>query len=140
MEFKKSYELDPIKAQGGVWVTIDNDGTQICVARNNNPKYLKIINAKVRDRMAELKATVISDDDKERLTREAIAEGILLGWRGITDNGVEAPYTPEKAYEFFQRGPDFLELILREADRLSNFLIQWESNLTKNSVPSLPGS
>lgn len=133
MDFSKKFEVDTNKVDNGVWITVDTDGAQIQIKRYNNTAYQKLVQAKVRDRMRELKTTVLDDTVYEEITMEAAAEAVLIGWRGITANDVEVPYSPAQALEYFKKGPDFYLLVLSQAQKLDNFLVEHGKSIEKNS-------
>ena len=140
MDIKKKFGVDKNKVLNGVPIKIDIDGTTIVVARSNNDKYKKVFSAKIRDRGTELRTTVLSNEEIEKLQIEAEAETVLVGWKGIQEAGVDVPYTIPTAIKMLTDYPDFHELVLEQASRLENFLEQQEGQIEKNSVVSLPGN
>lgn len=45
----------------------------------------------------------------------------LIGWKGVTENGVEVPFSKEKAAEVLRQHPWIRDAILVEAADVSNF-------------------
>jgi hypothetical protein len=46
---------------------------------------------------------------------------------------VEVPYSPAQALEYFNKGPDFYLLVLSQAQKLDNFLVEHGKSIEKNS-------
>ena len=101
MDLLKKFKEDPKKRVEGVAVTIDKDGTKIIVAREGNPKYTAALQELMSARMKEMKTTVLDTEEFDlHVLKRAYASKILLGWSGVTENGVEVPYSVEKGYQY----------------------------------------
>lgn len=77
-------KTNPQAEEEGVWVDYENTGVKLKIARIGNPAFDKAVNKlsaphlkKIRNGDASL---------QEKLTKEAIAETILLDWKGIEDD------------------------------------------------------
>lgn len=86
---------DPNLANGGVWHNLD-ETTRIKVAKLNNPRFLEAVRARIEEAKTN-GVGELTEDEKERITLEAMAEGVLVDWEGFTLGGEEYPYSYENA-------------------------------------------
>lgn len=96
-----SIKRDMNKVENGTTVQI-GDGFEVTVRRIGCPQYREYVNAKIKPHQAMADKLRKDVDQKiwESIANEALVETILLGWSGLVDeNGVEVPYTKEKAKE-----------------------------------------
>lgn len=80
----------------GVWVEL-GEGARIKVARMNNPRHSAALRRITKPYRRQIEAGTLNEDISYRLIGEALAEGILLDWEGLTDNGEEIKYSPKTA-------------------------------------------
>lgn len=122
----------------GVWHNLDVAGTsRIKVARMDNPRYQQAMQNLYAQKAKELQAE--SDGARAEpgsVTRQVMAQGlaesILLDWEGISYKGKVLKYSKENAVMVLAH-KDFLELVLRLANDITNFQLQLEEDQTKNS-------
>lgn len=122
----------------GVWHNLDVAGTsRIKVARMDNPRYQQAMQNLYAQKAKELHA----EPDEARtepgsVTRQVMAQGlaesILLDWEGISYKGKVLKYSKENAVMVLAH-KDFLELVLRLANDITNFQLRLEEDQTKNS-------
>ena len=55
------------------------------------------------------------------LTRKAISETVLIGWKGIKVHGKDVKHSPEKAEELMIQFPDFQEDVITAATTHETF-------------------
>lgn len=90
----KLRKLDPGKIKGGAWVRFDEQPEiEFLIARMPNANYSAWLRAMSPERMRQLREEMSTDKASERINSEAMAETVLLGWRGYDD----APYSTEHA-------------------------------------------
>lgn len=79
-----------------------------------------------------MRASDIPDDVFTEITREAVAETILVDWEGITREGVPVPYSKEEALSALRQMKDFYELVVGTANSIEHFrearLVELEKN------------
>lgn len=128
-KFKHEFDIDPIKANEGVEVMV-GEGFSIRVARVGNDKATALY----RDSMAAPEIEIwrrsgMADKPTQSPEMEAklkdivyemYSRTILIGWRGLTENGAEVPYSPEKAKELLKL-PEFYSLVKNIAEASENF-------------------
>lgn len=97
--------------EGGVWVDI-GDGAQLKIARIGNPRYQKVIRRLRAPYRAQIRNKTIPEDVSDDLVVKAIAECILLDWKGLEDdNGKSIKYSQDRAYELLTGLKDFRLLV-----------------------------
>lgn len=83
------------------------------------------------------KAGDVSDDAREEIDRDVIAQHVLMDWRGLTQNGEPVSFTSESARELLMSGI-FLAAVNVAAGRVSAANEERLAALAKNS--STPSS
>lgn len=130
MEISK-YKTDPKLEAEGVEVQIA-EGTVVKVARIGSPRYNERLNALMRPhRHAQAKGT-LDDETQTKIVVKVMAETVLLGWRGITDKGIEIPYSRENAEQLLAIR-DFREQIVEIANGMEAFRAQGDEVAEGNS-------
>jgi len=101
------------KSVNGVWVSIDDD-TDLLIGRYGNRKFQKALNAAMAPYKQAINRGTLSDAKSDQIMVDALVEGILLGWKGITLNGEELPYSKEAATKLLldKSMRDFRELVV----------------------------
>ena len=110
-------------AKNGVAVDL-GEGLVVTIARSGNENYQKYLKQALKPYEKMLRTKTLPDQTFELIYTEAVAETILLGWKGLEDeNGVEIPYTKEKAIEILSDPQyiDFRTLILDLAGEAAVF-------------------
>ncbi len=96
----------------GVWVNIMGP-FDVRVARANNPRYRSVFQRLFTSALQENNADGMEDLPEgmfDQIQTEAMAETILVGWRGIHDeDGKVIPYSKEKSLEILSN-PDAYEI------------------------------
>lgn len=125
----------------GVWHDLDITGeSRIRVARMDNPKY----QAEMSKLFAEFAKELEAEPSEKRsepgsITRKIMAKGmaaaILLDWENLSYKGKVLKYSQENA-EVVLAHKDFIELILRLSNDITNFQQELEEEQVKNSQKS----
>jgi hypothetical protein len=120
MDIFQTYATDSTLEVEGRWAKISRDAS-VLVARTGNERFTR----KVRDLMKK-HSIDFSDESEEtaklvdELMIEAMAETILLGWKGMTKDGQPYPYSTQNAIEAL-RIKDFRKKISDLADAHSAY-------------------
>lgn len=86
----------------GVWVPYQM-GIELKIARLGNPQYQAALRLLTESRKVLLGTKDLSDDQRQDLQREVVAQMILLDWRGVEDDeGNPLAYTPAVALSWFK--------------------------------------
>lgn len=118
----------------GTWKTFM--GAQFLIARSGNKNFNKALtdgyttHAEVLDKKDEA-----ADKVAEKILNEAIANTLILDWKGVAYQGKEVKYTRQNAIELLSKPElrDFRLALLSMADDVENFLLKHEEEQTKNS-------
>src|SRR6059036_496501 len=111
--FDGRFRTDPSRETKGVEVHLGED-FHVMVARSGNRASV----AKYRELMSDpavalaSRANNLTDEQMNRIVIEVTANCILVGWRGLTQDGKEVPYSVAKAKELLAV-PDFAREIAR---------------------------
>ena len=91
----------------GVWFQYQDHDIHLLIARMGNREYEKFTTKELTKRKG-IGSTSVEKIMERTLDSqpEAVANTILLDWKGVNDNGKNIPYTPELGLEYF-RNPDF---------------------------------
>lgn len=121
------------KEQSGVWVEYEGTEVSFLIARMNNPRYTEKIRkaTKVGRGMRFRKAEDVTD----KLVLEAVAETILLDWKGLEDeSGKPIPFSTSAAMEILSdpQYRDVYNFILMFASDRENFLNEEVDSIVKN--------
>ncbi len=97
----------------GQWIEFcpaqgDEPALELKIARVGNPKYNQRLQELVRPHRRKVRMGF--DEDLEEFVKQAVAECVLVGWRGLQDNsGKEIPYSKEKSVELLTN-PEYSDL------------------------------
>lgn len=135
-----SLKVDPKKEVEGV--EVDFDGWILIIARAGNPRYVE-----ERDRILEpikkgFRRGNLPVDVVLKAQKKAAAKFILVGWRNLQDeDGVDIPYSSEKALEFFNDPEmgNFYDDVFMFASTQENYRKENIKEQSKNSPRSTGG-
>lgn len=96
------------------------EGAKFHIRSTEAPQYRQKILALGRQHQHRIKR-----DPKlqQELTIQTMAESILIGWEGVTDNGAPLPCTPENK-KLLLEIPEIRDLISTESQDLANFRLE----------------
>lgn len=101
LETNKSAEKD------GVWIDY-LDGSKLKIARIGNQGYKAFMTTKYKqNRMAIDRNDRGADEIAEKIQLEALANHILVDWKGIEFDGKDQKYTPEFGLKVLKEIADF---------------------------------
>jgi hypothetical protein len=120
MDFTKTFATDKTLENEGVDVAI-GDGAVVKICRMGNPAWKKVFGEKVTPYRAQIRMGKMDEDLAERLHTEAVAETILVGWSGFTDNGEAVGYSVANAVAMMTKFPEFKAMVLELAGERATF-------------------
>lgn len=88
-------------------VTVDlGDNSSVTLRSTASKQYTDYIQQRLKPYKASLKSKSLGDEALakifEGITADALADIVVINWSGIQDeNGVDIPYSKEKAHEIF---------------------------------------
>lgn len=134
MDISKVYGTDENAEKNGKWFPFGDDGTEFLIAhiRRNGSAYQKLVDARMRPYRHALQTETMDDDLKTKIVRDVFAEKGVLGWKNITENGVEVPYSVENAKRLLTSYPELCESLMSLATNFSNFRAQEAEEDAKN--------
>lgn len=117
-EVKVNAEL----GENGVWIQHD-ETTSFRIARLNNRKFQKLFTKLMLPYRRQFDAGKLSNEKQIDIMCKAMAETILLGWKGLTDSGELVEYSVDKAYEYLSMdgADEFRDLITGYAQDAETF-------------------
>ena len=128
-EVKVNAEL----GEKGVW--INHDGTtSFKIARLNNRNFQTKFNKLMQPYRRQFDAGKLSNDKQVDIMCKAMAETVLLGWKGLTDGGEPVEYSVEKAYEYLsmEGADEFRDLITAYAQDAETYREEYIETDVKN--------
>lgn len=139
MDIRKQFETDEHLEEDGVWVDLGH-GAQVLVARFGNKRHREALE-KYRTPHKGLIASgrPLPAEVADQILLHAAADTILLGWRGITENGMTVPYSRQKALEYLRDLKDFRAQIDYVSGQMETFRRQAMEADAGNLSPSSPG-
>ena len=112
---KEGFELEVF--DGDVVIKI-----MLARAGGANKKFAARLEARMKPYKRKAEAGQLEESISEDILVRTIAETLILGWVGISDeDGEEVPYTTDNAVELLKALPNLRDLIFEEAQRISNF-------------------
>lgn len=127
-------KTDVKKETNGMWLDFAL-GIRLKIARARNPNYQELLRELTEPHRSDLRKDQVEQkviDATADILKQVRAKTILLDWENIEDEkGVEIPYSPEKALEFF-RDPelkDFYSFVVISSEDRDNF----KKNLVEDS-------
>lgn len=132
MDLYQQFATDEQKEVEGAWVALSAT-TRIRVARMGNARYkaaIKRLSAPYRT--MGLLDDAIPDDVWEQITREAVAEAILVDWEGVTKDGAPLPYSKEEALAVLKARKDFYGLVTTTAQHMDQYRVRAQATIEKN--------
>jgi hypothetical protein len=115
------FQTNKSMEEEGVWVDVDGNGTRIKVARINNARYKKYFQKITKPYKRQIRTGTLSEDLAEKLLVDALANTILLDWKGFTKEGQDFPYSVDHARLFLAESPDFRDFVSDAANEMETF-------------------
>ena len=128
MDPNRVFGVDPKMAEDGRWFDYI-DGSRVLVARTNNKKFRAAIQKRLKPYRLMSR---VPPDIMDRITCEAMADAILLGWEGFESNGAPLSYSREAVVQLLTVLPDFRDDISALAGNLEDFKRAGDEEAEKN--------
>jgi len=131
MDIAKQFGTDKQKEEQGIWISLGEDA-EVLVARLGNKQYIDAIKRLTTPHKVALRNKSLPEDLSFDITVKAMAEAVLLGWKGMQENGKNLAYSREAAERLLKDYPDFREQIAGIAADMENFRAETEAATEKN--------
>ena len=96
-----SIKKDVAAAEAGVWINGVMGDLDVKIASAGNRKYLESLRNAMKPYQRNIKN--VSDEIFLEIQNKCVAKHVLVDWRNLQDdNGVDIPYSYEKAAELLQ--------------------------------------
>jgi len=117
----------------GKWIPLDNT-SRIRVARIGNKNYKQKFTELSAPHIVAIRSKTISDDMAEQLLAESLGYSVLVDWEGLTINGEQVEYSPQKATEILldPKYKDFRDMIVSIATDMDVYKNSADEDLVKN--------
>ena len=136
--YMKLKRINTAAQTDGVVVDL-GDGSSVTVRSTAGKPYTDYISERLKPYRAQIKNKTINDEALGKIftdiTNDALADVVVLGWTGIQDeNGVDIPYSKEKAHELFTDPAyaEFKDLVAGLAAENETFRAQVVEGVTGN--------
>lgn len=107
----KKYNFDSKKEIEGVWESISSDA-KLLIARMGNPAFQKAYSKLPKFVQTEIDNKSIDDEEGSIILSDIIGKTILLGWKGIGENGKEIKFSESNAISYLKKYPNFRQLVI----------------------------
>ena len=119
MDIIATFTTDEKLEAEGKWFPLSKTA-KVLVARSGNDKYMSVLRQKMKEAQIDLSAGEEAEKLAEDVLIDVMAETLLLGWEGITQDGKPAPYSREQARTYL-RIKDFRKKIAGFSDNFEAF-------------------
>lgn len=130
-DLKKLYAVDETKETEGTWQDI-GDGISVLVARIGNPKYQKLLNNFLKPHRRAVRRGTIADEILENIITKTMASTILLGWKGLEEDGQEILYSQTESLRVLTDYKDFRDIVSELANEIEAFRVEEDEEAAKN--------
>jgi hypothetical protein len=111
------YKTDETKKKEGIWVEFDD--ARFLIRSTDTSKYRRAVQAAAKKRNP---AAVRKDiETQTALGIEAVAEGILIDWEGVEDDGTPVECNRENKIAVLTQVPALRDHLATEAGDMANF-------------------
>lgn len=129
--------IDTDKQEQGKWFQYgdEEDGCAFLLAMIPNPAYETFMEETQKKHMRKFRKGEISRLAREHLLKEAVAETVIIDWKGVEWKGKKLKHSKENALMILkdkQAGRSILEWIFNEAGTRDEFLLEEFEEDVKN--------
>lgn len=121
--------------ESGQGVTIEYPGFSITIHRagGSNKRFAQILSAKMKPYRHQYERGILDDETSKRILLESYAEGVVVGWKGVTDSeGKAMAFNKENVVKLFSDLPDLFNDIKQQASDFALFKEEQEKADEKN--------
>lgn len=133
--------LDTGKTTYGVWVELDGE-TSLRIAQWLNPHHARYVQKLLDPYKRAINMGTLDDETSERLEVDALAETVLLDWKGLKEGGKELPYSKQTAVRLLS-DPSLswlLSFVKQQAQDTANFRKEVEDKEVEDVGKPLSGN
>lgn len=130
MDIIATFTTDEKLEAEGKWFPLSKTA-KVLVARSGNDKYMSVLRQKMKEAQIDLSAGEEAEKLAEDVLIDVMAETLLLGWEGITQDGKPVPYSREQARTYL-RIKDFRKKIAGFSDNFEAFRAKAEAEQGKD--------
>ena len=124
-------KFDTNKQESGVWM--EYGGSDFLVAYTGT-RFTKTLNRLRKPYEKQIQRNTIDPETLSGLYQTAIAETVLLDWKGVFDmEGNEVPYSVEMAKEALSGDPEFMSWVTEVSTEIGNYEKEAKEARTKKS-------
>jgi hypothetical protein len=131
----EAFETDTDAEKDGQWVTGIREGMDVLVARFGNERYRKSFQRRIKPYRQQFDRDALPEEKLIEITVEAMADGILLNWRGdgfVDRSGEAMSYTREAAVTLLNDLPEFRDEVLGISREFETFRKHVDEEAAKN--------
>lgn len=118
----------------GIWVDYEM-GIKFKIARMGNPKFQAKIRQLTAPFLKEIREDTLKVGEMERIQREAVAETVLVGWKGLEDDdGENYKYSAKRCTDMLADEDliSIYEFVLAESGNQANYDLEVAEDSVKN--------
>lgn len=116
----RAYRTDRAAEEEGVWIDLD-DQTTVRVARSNSKRFAEALNKHRKPHRQAIRSGTLPEETADAIVIGAIADAVLLDWKGLQEDGKEVPATLENRVRVLSQYPDFRNVVAELAADMANF-------------------
>lgn len=135
MDLKKEYGTDKDKELAGVWEDFGG-GCKVLIARIGNENYSKVFRRISKPYQNAIRRGTLGNEKAEDLLIQAMAESIVLDWKGMEEDGKPVKYSKEECMRVLKAYKDFRDEISERAGSMELFKREMDAESEKNSKKS----
>lgn len=115
-----AYRTDRAAEEEGVWVSLDGQ-TSVRVARSNSKRFAEALKKYRKPHLQAIRSGTLSEDQADAIIVAAVAEAVLLDWKGLKEDGKDVPATLENRIRVLTEYRDFRNVVAELAADMANF-------------------
>lgn len=119
-------KITPIAKTAEDGAYVNYRGVDLLVARAGNTKFKAAFRRTTKPYRNEIDNGKLDEETSERLIAEAMAEGVLVGWKNFIVDGKEIKYSVENAVDLLTSDPDCYDFVSDFSKDIDNYLEQDE--------------
>lgn len=112
---------DYSKVETGVW-TPTFKGASFLVAHTSNLKFQRALARLQQPYNRKIKEGTLDPAKHKEIICEAMAEGLVYDWSGVTEKGEAVKYSKDLCKKALLRDPEFRDFVSEFAQTLANFI------------------
>lgn len=119
----KVYKTDKECETEGIWIQVtDTVAFRLKRFGGYNSQSVRRVMAQYNKKFArQIENGTLPEETERKVYAKAFVQSAMVDWRGVEVDGVETPFSEEKAIELLLNLPDLLELLTSEASKSDNY-------------------